>query len=145
MLGAATQLDKEVEALSVMDAQVGMQVASAIDTLEARRYAGQTGEVVIVHLGNNGTFTAEQFDEMMQVLSDARKVVFVNVKVPRAWEATNNEVLADGVSRYDKAELVDWHAASVDHPEYFAEDGIHLQPAGQRVYSGLISSEIQTD
>ena len=143
MLGAATRLDKVVEPLSVLDAQVGMQVASAIDTLEARRYAGQTGEVVVVHLGNNGTFTAEQFDEMMRVLSDARKVVFVNVKVPRAWEAPNNEVIADGVSRHDKAVLVDWHAASTDHPEYFAEDGIHLQPAGQRVYADLISAEIE--
>ncbi len=144
MLGAAAQLDKDVDRLSVMDAEVGMQVATAIDVLATRAAAGQIGEVVIVHLGNNGTFTAEQFDEMMRVLSGANKVIFVNVKVPRAWEAPNNEVLADGVGRHDRAVLVDWYAASVDHPEFFAEDGIHLQPAGQRVYSDLISAELES-
>jgi peptidoglycan/LPS O-acetylase OafA/YrhL len=144
MLGAAAQLEKDVDQLRVMDAQVALQVATAIDILEGRRATGQIGDVVVVHLGNNGTFTAEEFDEIMRVLSDARKVVFVNNKVPRTWETTNNEVLADGTRSYDKAVLVDWRAASIDHPEYFAEDGIHLQPAGQRAYSDLISAEIES-
>ena len=143
MLGAAAQLEKDVEQLRVMDAQVGLQVATAIDILEGRRATGQIGDVVVVHLGSNGTFTSEEFGEIMRVLSDARKVVFVNDKVPRTWESPNNEVIADGTRRYDKAVLVDWRAASIDHPEYFAEDGIHLQPAGQRAYSELISAEIE--
>ena len=46
-------------------ASVGLQVSAAIDILRWRRAAGQLGDVVVVHLGNNGTFTAEQFDEMM--------------------------------------------------------------------------------
>ena len=144
MLGGAPQLEKDVDRLQVMDAQVGLQVATAVDILAGRSATGQIGEVVVVHLGNNGTFTTEEFDEIMRVLSDARKVVFVNNKVPRSWEATNNEVIADGTRRYKKAVLVDWYSASVNHPEYFAEDGIHLQPAGQRAYSDLISAEIES-
>ena len=142
MLGAAAQLEEDVDQLMVMDAQVGLQVATAVDILAGRRATGQIGEVVVVHLGNNGTFTAEEFDEIMRTLSGTRKVVFVNNKVPRSWETTNNEVIADGTRRYDKAVLVDWYSASINHPEYFAEDGIHLQPAGQRAYSDLISAEI---
>ena len=62
-----------------------------------RRDANQLGEVVVVHIGSNGAFSEEQFKEMMEVLADVHRVVFVNVKVPRPWEQPNNAVLADGV------------------------------------------------
>ena len=51
------------------------------------------GQVVVIHLGSNGRFTATQFDDMMQVLAGVHRVVFVNVRVPRTWEESNNQVL----------------------------------------------------
>jgi hypothetical protein len=51
-------------------------------------------------------------------------------------------VLAEGVRRYPNAVLVDWYSASVDHPEYFVEDGVHLRIKGQRVYADLISRRL---
>jgi peptidoglycan/LPS O-acetylase OafA/YrhL len=142
MLGAADQLHRDIDNLAVMDAEVGLQASAAIDTLRWRRDSGQLGEVVIVHIGNNGIFTARQFDEMMQVLAGVRRVVFVNVDVPRAWAQPNNEVLAEGVRRYPNAVLVDWYSASLAHPEFFVSDGVHLTIEGQRVYAGLISERI---
>jgi peptidoglycan/LPS O-acetylase OafA/YrhL len=97
MLGAATHLERTIPNLTTMDAQVGLQVEGAIDILRERRAAGQLGDIVLVHVGNNGTFTTEQFDEMMSVLSGVREVVFVNVNVPRPWERPDNAVLAAGV------------------------------------------------
>jgi lysophospholipase L1-like esterase len=115
-----------------------------IEILKKRRTAGRLGEAVVVHAGDNVPFTAQQFDEMMGLLEDVPKVLIVNVKVPRPWEQANNEVLADGVRRYpDKAVLVDWHAASASRPEFFVEDGIHLQPEGQRVYADLIAAQLK--
>jgi peptidoglycan/LPS O-acetylase OafA/YrhL len=142
MLGAAERLERDIDGLTVMDAEVGLQASAAIDILRWRRASGQLGEVVIVHIGNNGIFTAEQFDEMMRVLAGVRRVVFVNVNVPRAWASPNNVVLAEGVRRYPNAVLVDWYSASVDHPEYFVEDGVHLRIRGQRVYTDLISRRL---
>jgi lysophospholipase L1-like esterase len=141
MLGSADQLEQDIPSLTVMDAAVGLQASAAIDILRARQASGQLGEVVVVHIGNNGIFTAEQFDEMMGVLACARRIVFVNVNVPRAWVLPNNEVLAEGVQRYPNAVLVDWYSASIDHPEYFVEDGVHLQVEGQRVYADLIAEQ----
>jgi hypothetical protein len=69
MLGAVGRLQKDIGGLSVVDAEVGMQVYTAVDILRARAASGQVGEVVVVHLGNNGTFTAEEFDEIMKTLS----------------------------------------------------------------------------
>ena len=98
---------------------------------------------MIVHLGNNGTFTARQFDETMQALQGVRRVVFVTVKVPRPWEGPNNAVLAAGVTRYPNAVLADWQAASAGRPDYFATDGIHLGAAGARAYAGLIAGSVR--
>src|SRR5919107_1806777 len=127
MLGAVRGLQKDIHGLTVIDAEVGLQVYAATDTLRYRRASGQLGDVVIVHLGNNGTFTKGQFDEIMRILSGVDKVLFVNVTVPRAWEEPNNEVIAEGVERYPKAVLVDWHSASADRPEIFYSDGYHLR------------------
>jgi peptidoglycan/LPS O-acetylase OafA/YrhL len=140
MLGAVEGLQKDIHGLTVVDAEVGLQVYAATDTLRYRRSLGQLGDVVIVHLGNNGTFTKGQFDEIMRTLSGVDRVVFVNVAVPRAWEKPNNEVIAEGVERYPNAVLVDWHSASADRPEIFYKDGYHLRPGGQRLYADLISS-----
>jgi hypothetical protein len=140
MLGAVGGLQTDIQGLMVVDAEVGLQVYAATDTLRYRRASGQLGDVVIVHLGNNGTFTKEQFDKIMQILSGVDRVVFVNVSVPRAWEEPNNEMIAEGVERYPNAVLVDWHSASADRAEIFYRDGYHLRPEGQRLYADLISS-----
>jgi peptidoglycan/LPS O-acetylase OafA/YrhL len=143
LLGSVDELQRSIDNLTVIDAEVGLQASTAIDILRARRAAGQLGETVIVHLGSNGTFTAEQFDEMMDVLAGVQRVVFVNTKVPRYWEQPNNEVLAEGTRRYPNAVLVDWYSASVNRPELFAKDGIHPQPAGRRLYAGLIAARLE--
>jgi peptidoglycan/LPS O-acetylase OafA/YrhL len=144
MLGAAGQLEKDIPNLTVIDAEVGMQAYTAVDVLNARRAAGELGQVVVVHIGTNGVYTKEEFDQTMQALEGVRRVVFVNVNVPRVWEEPNNEVISEGVGRYpNRAVLADWYSASVDHPEYFVEDGVHLTIKGQKVYAALIAEKIE--
>jgi peptidoglycan/LPS O-acetylase OafA/YrhL len=142
MIGAAGELEQTIDNLSI-EADVGLQAPAAIDILRKRRDAGRLGEVVVVHIGSNGAFSEEQFEDMMEVLADVRRVVFVNVKVPRPWEQPNNAVLAEGVQQYTNAVLVDWYAASTGRPELFVNDGIHLQYEGQRVYTDLISAHLE--
>ncbi|MGB8644788.1 MAG: acyltransferase family protein [Anaerolineae bacterium] len=141
MLGAAPALRQAIQGVDV-DAQISRQVSTAVDILQAKHAAGQLGAVVIVHMGTNGGFSAHQFDQMMQATVDARRVIFVNDKVPRPWEDANNSVIAEGVQRYPKAMLLDWQTASTPHPEFFWDDGIHLRPDGARFYAELIAQYI---
>ena len=146
MLGAVDALEHEIPNLVLIDAQGSRQALAAIDLLRQYRAAGHLGDVVVVHIGNNGPLTAEQFDEMMGVLDGVRKVLVVNLTVPpnvaNPVAVPNDAVLAEGVRRYpEKAVLVDWYSASAGHPEYFW-DGIHLTPQGARAYAGLISSHV---
>ena len=140
MLAAASDLALAISGIEV-DAEVGRPVSVAIDILRARRSAGQLGDVVVVHIGNNSPFSPSQFDEMMELLTDVSRVVFINLKVPRGWEGPNNAVLAEGVARYPNAALVDWYTASVDHPEFFL-DGVHLRPEGAQAYVQLMAAYV---
>jgi hypothetical protein len=141
MLGAADALRRAIGPIE-LDAAVSLQVAPAIERLRARRAAGPLPDVVVVHVGNNGTFTARQFDQMMGVLAGVRRVVVVTLKVPRSWEGPNNAVLAAGVQRYPGAVLVDWHGASAGRPQLFWSDGMHLRPEGAQLYAGLIAAAV---
>jgi peptidoglycan/LPS O-acetylase OafA/YrhL len=138
MLGASDRLEEDIEGFTVTDAATGMQAADAIQILTARRDAGELGETVVVHIGNNDPITDEEFDEIMEILSDTPRVVLVNVRVPLSWEASNNELLREKDEEYEKISLVDWNSASYGHPEYFWDDGIHARPEGADVYAELI-------
>src|SRR5918993_1351844 len=79
MIGATGELEQTIDNLAI-EADVGLQAPAAIDILRKRRDAKQLGEVVVVHIGSNGAFSEEQFEEMMEVLAAVHRVVFVNVK-----------------------------------------------------------------
>src|SRR5207247_6667737 len=85
MVGAAQTLAAAIPGADI-DAAIGRQAQTALDILQQRRSAQALGDAVIIHIGNNGTFTSNQFEGMMRALSDRRVVIFVNVKVPRSWE-----------------------------------------------------------
>jgi hypothetical protein len=141
MAGAANSLLASVPNLEV-DAAVSRQVSAGLEILRWRRDNGLLGDVVIIHLGNNGSFRDWEFDEIMSVLSGVQRAVFVNLKVPRDWEGGNNSVIANGVSRYPNAVLVDWHSASQGQP-FFWDDGIHLRPEGASYYAQVIAAVTQ--
>ncbi|MGQ0595613.1 MAG: acyltransferase family protein, partial [Gammaproteobacteria bacterium] len=142
MLGAASELRAALGPDAVIDAQVGRQVVTAIKLLRARAAAGRLGDIVLVHLGNNGTFTPEQFDEIMAVLGPERTAIFVTVKVPRRWQRSVNETLQASVERYRHALLIDWNRHSAKLREAFGRDGVHLRPTGRRIYAQLIQERL---
>jgi hypothetical protein len=123
-----------------VDAAVGRHVGEGIKILEQRAADGKLADTVIVQLGNNGPFRAGQFDAVMDALRDVRLVVWVNVRVPRDWEAHNNRVIESGVSNYPNARLVDWYGATAGRPELFWKDGYHPRPEGAELYADLITA-----
>ena len=123
-----------------MDAAVGRHIGEGIKILERRAVAGKLADTVIVQLGNNGPFRAGQFDAVMDTLRDVSLVVWVNVRVPRDWEAHNNRVIASGIEKYPNARLVDWYGATAGRPELFWKDGYHPRPEGAELYADLIAA-----
>lgn len=141
MLGAAYALPAYLGDVEI-DAAEGRQAVAALELLRQRKESGVLGDVVVLHIGNNGTFTGAQLNEALQILSDVPAVAVVNVKVPREWEGFNNEAIAQVVPSYPNAVMVDWHGASVNYPGIFYADGIHLQPPGADYYAQVIAAAL---
>ncbi len=141
MLGTAQTLVDSYGNVEV-DAAVSRPVGDGIENLRWRRDNGALGDVVIVHLGNNGPLSAEQFDDMMGVMADVPRVLVVSVKVPRWWQEPNNGILWNRMGNHPNAVLVDWYSASVNNPGYFWDDGIHLRPEGAAAYTQLMLANI---
>jgi hypothetical protein len=123
-----------------LDAAVSRQVSQGIGILRSRADSGLLGDVVVVHLGNNGYFSQGQMEEIMSILSGVDRVVFVTVKVPRDWEGANNGVIQSAAA-YPNAVVVDWHATGAENPGFFWDDGFHLRPHGAAFYAGMLAPQ----
>lgn len=141
MLEAEPTLATAVTHLS-LDAVIGRQAEGTLEAVRAAHDAGDIGDEAVVQVGNNGPVTSQELDEIMSLLSEASRVVLVNVKVDRDWEEANNDLLASRVDRWPNAVLLDWHDLASTDPEGLLSDGVHLQPAGVQLYSRLIVSAL---
>lgn len=141
MLGSAGYLRNAIGAMGV-NAVVGRQADGAIDALRTQLNQGQLGGTVLIHIGTNGYVSGQQFDTMMGLVGQ-RRVVFVNIRVPREWEGSNNALLATKVRQYPNASLVDWYSVAVNRPDFFAADGVHLNAAGMQAYAATIAARLR--
>jgi hypothetical protein len=135
-------LQADIPGIAV-DGAVSRQFETGIGVVQADRAAGTLGSVLVVELGTNGTVTSSDIDAMMAAAAGVKRVVFVNVDVPRSWEQSDNATLAAGVARYPGvAVLADWFSLSSPHPEWFTSDQVHLQPAGAAAMASLIAQNV---
>jgi peptidoglycan/LPS O-acetylase OafA/YrhL len=144
MLGAYVPLKSTIDTMfnapvTGVDAAESRQFSTGVDIIQSYKDQGQLGQDVIVQLGTNGTIDPGEFDRMMGILSDRKKVIIVNAKVPRPWEQQVNDTMAAGVKKYGNAVLLDWHDYGGAHPEFFYDDGIHLRPEGATAYAQFVA------
>jgi hypothetical protein len=125
MLDYQTPLQTDIPGVDVQ-ATVSRQWGAGEDLLAQLKSEGQLGGEVIVGLSTNGPISATDFDDMMQVLQGASRVVFVNVHVDRPWQDPNNAVLAQGAARYPNVVIADWATLAAANPQWFGSDGTHL-------------------
>ena len=81
-------------------------------------------------------------DALKILLGDRQRVVFLNVKVPRSWEAGDNDVLQRKIPEFGNAVLINWNGEGSLHPEFFYGDGIHVNGSGMIHYADLVASQI---
>ncbi len=142
MLGAQPQMASVLGSGLLVNAEVGRSPQAGVEAVRWFRDTGQLGDVVVVHLGNNGPITDEQFTAMMDALSGVPRVIVLTCKVPRNWEGPVNDVILSHAGNYPNVRLVDWHSVGSAHPEYFYDDGMHLRPEGGTAYAQLIAAQL---
>jgi hypothetical protein len=125
MLDYQAPLETDIPGIDV-EAAVSRQWGTGEDILAQLKSEGQLGAEVIVALGTNGPISATDFDDMLNTLQGASRVVFVNVHVDRPWQDPNNAVLAQGAARYPRVYVADWATLAAANPQWFGADGTHL-------------------
>ena len=138
-VGASVMLAAE-DALgrhAVVDAAIGRQTRDVIRRLERYRARGRLPDRVIVQLGENGPVWSDDVRALRHALRGVARVVLVNVRVPRSWNAEVNDALERAVAGWPQARLADWYAAS-RRRDLLYDDATHPNPRGQRAYARLV-------
>ena len=142
LLGAKPAVESVFEPNVVVDASESRQFKHADDVARELRSTGELGDTVVLHLGTNGAFSSDTFDEVMTELSDRDRVIVLTVNVPRRWESTVNSAIRDGQVRWPEVEIVDYKTFADAHPDLYYPDGVHLTPTGRTLYANFIDREI---
>ncbi len=129
---------------ATLDAAIGRQLYSAKDVYQQHVDNGWDGPAVIFEVGTNGPATADDVREMVEAVPADKHVYLVNVRSPDPLQDLNNPLLQQAADEHDNVRIIDWHAASAGHDEYFDGDGTHLTPVeGCQAYLALIASALE--
>ena len=95
-------------------------------------------------MGNNNRLVERDVIELLEIVKNQPRIIIVNTAVPRSWRDENNAVIAKVAKNYANTSVVDWNAISANHPEYFATDGVHLNPPGVNAYVAAILEKLKS-
>lgn len=127
---------------AVVDGKIGRQMAQAGELVAQLKEQGKLGGIVILELGTNGSFTESTMRSLLGLIGEDREVYLVNTRVSRPWQDQVNAMLAAMAGDYEHVHLVDWHAFSGNHPNFFSEDGVHPNAEGAKAYTAMLLDAI---
>jgi peptidoglycan/LPS O-acetylase OafA/YrhL len=142
LINPALYLEQRIPHL-LIDAKVSRQMGDALEIVENLKTNNMLGNIVVIELGTNGPFPEKTLISLIEAIGDKRKILLVNVRVPRPWESVVNKTLVEVANKYSNATIVDWYTTSANHDEYFVSDGVHLKPEGAKAYASMIEKAIR--
>lgn len=141
ILDIAPSLNEKYENITI-DGKIGRQMSEG--TTLANKYTefNDSDKAVIIELGSNGYFTNKQIDGLLDSFSKSH-IFLINVRVPRSWESKVNKSLSQKAEERENVTLIDWYSIASKHPEYFEQDGVHLNSEGVESLENLISKSLK--
>ncbi len=126
----------------------GTIVPDGVDALAEQRAIladeGIVPEVAVVILANNSSVTDAQLDEAMAAIPDVRRVWWVTSRIEGfGRQDPNNRALVALAERNERAQVIDWFAASEDRD--WLADNVHPNDVGQRALGRLIAEHVICD
>jgi peptidoglycan/LPS O-acetylase OafA/YrhL len=144
MLGAAQGIQTAFDSKVTINAKVSRSFRAGISEVVSAVEAGTVGEVLIVHLGNNGSISEDRFTTFLEQVRTVPLVVLVTVRVPRA-KATNesvNVLLRNAAAAYPNIVVADWAAVAEANQPALYRDGVHVRPDFVSLYGDLLSTAV---
>ncbi len=129
----------------ISDTRVGRFLGEAIRVVK-KRAKKDLGEIAVLNLGNNygqdPVAFAADVDTMMGLLVGVEHVIWVNAGEFEPAQEEVNQVLRAAVERYPNLTLIDWNGYWDGNPKLTVSDDLHLTPAGNEAYAGLIADAV---
>ena len=136
MLGAAPELFTEFPDIDI-DAVASRQWWDLPDIVAGHVSDDQVGRAVIIGLGTNGTWPADQIEAALAPFGQ-RPVLLVNNYMKRSWSADANAQIVAVATERPHTCVADWQSLAAAKPELIGYDGVHPNADGRRAYADLL-------
>ena len=128
-----------------LDSEVGRQFPAGLQRLRAQAAQGLP-KTVVIHLGTNGPFTSSGFQEAMSLVSNRDRVVWVTIALPEQpryqFRDAINDLIRQQSAGYENVRVADFAAAAAQHPEWFYQDGVHINSAGCAGFASVVNEAV---
>jgi hypothetical protein len=140
MLGAAESLVRRGIAVDAAINRDFNYFVQLMQSVEPRNFFGRT---VVIHLTNNTEVSSEQLNRVLTEFLSESHVVILDSYVPKMpYDQTNSNVVRSTVRHLRNVRLADWRSVALMNPQFFLDDGLHLNRLGQEAYADLIMQAI---
>ena len=126
----------------LIDACGNRQIAMGQKVFDYYRDRDEVGQNVIIALGTNGSFDAEQAEALIKDIGKDRTIWFITNHVPASWQRDTNDIIAQMAEKHDNVKVIDWDSYVSGHEDWTSEDGIHLSHAGRVAFMKMIVDAI---
>ena len=138
MLGAAPAL-MELFPDSVIDAAESRQVWAAGDIAGELDAEGQLMDTVVIALGANGSFSKSQGQALLDSLGSQHTIYWVAPYGKNLyWTDSTLEILQALEAENENLTVLNWPEEGAQHSDWFYDDGMHLNAAGQEGYAQFL-------
>ena len=107
----------------------------------------QVGSTVVVEVGYNDweDSFADSVETSLQALrkAGAKRVLWLTLRADRTSYLSMNDVIRAAATRHPEMTVVDWNLFSRSHPDWFQDDGLHLDSVGALMMATLIHRSLE--
>jgi peptidoglycan/LPS O-acetylase OafA/YrhL len=142
-LGASVELAKRFRDQFHIDAEVSRNFTAGLDVAVVQASMGDVGDVLVVHLGNNGPIDQKVFDSYLDRFSSVPLIILVNLHVGnRPFVNRINAMLAAEAKKRSNVVVADWRSVAIAHRNVFYDDDTHVRPEFAGIYGDLIADVV---
>ena len=102
----------------------------------------KVGSTVVVEVGYNDFEDpfADSVEASLQALkkAGAQRILWLTLRADRTSYLSMNDVIRAAATRHPEMTVVDWNLFSRSHPDWFQDDGLHLDDVGALMMATLI-------
>ena len=144
-LGAAPAF-KKLYKNAVIDAKVSRQVVQALDIAKNLDKKGKLRDTVIIALGTNGNFNSATGQKLIDYLGPDRTIYWIDAygrDLPGAKDVNNT--IRRVAEANNNVHVIAWSKEGPKHPDWFYQDGIHLNITGQKKFAKFVRKNMITE